>query len=196
MLSAEPITKPQTIPFLELPAEIRNIIYSYVVEDDAYLKIDASNPGKLTTTSPISTLNNEIRDEYISMLEIEASNIHAAVHDFNFDHIITFYDHLLEHLQQKSASEHMILTIHLTFSPSYFSQTYHLKKGGWLKKRKNPAQRMKRSGRSLGVKSKTTWELRKEWLEKTSHSFTDAVDGGWIEGQLMRIYTAVRVERF
>lgn len=48
---------PQCISFLDLPAEIRNLIYSNATQNDWHLRIDAINPTKLTSTSPISRLN-------------------------------------------------------------------------------------------------------------------------------------------
>lgn len=83
-------------PFLGLPPELRNHIYTYVINDDPTAYIRHSNRGCLVNNSGLSNVNRQIRDEFTSLLHVSATSIVAKVTNFDFSHIITFLNRLSE----------------------------------------------------------------------------------------------------
>lgn len=94
-----PTSSNATVPYtsgachlLELPAEIRNLIYSKVIEDfPAYL--NPRNHGRLVCASRLLGTNHQIRNELLGELYLTAP-IHAQVYDWNFNHIVSFLNRL------------------------------------------------------------------------------------------------------
>lgn len=79
--------------FLDLPPEIRDLIYEYVALDvGIYLHPDTS--GKPTSWTPISSLSHQLHDEYEDVLYTSAPVVSAYVHDFDFTHLMAFLDNL------------------------------------------------------------------------------------------------------
>ena len=79
------------ISFLDLPAEIRNQIYSHHSCQDQTTLIYRQTPGKLKTASPLSLVSKQVREEFIAVLDIESPKLNAIVKDFDFSHIFSFY---------------------------------------------------------------------------------------------------------
>ena len=78
--------------FLELPGELRNIVYAYAATGrTAQLK---KGQRQLIDNSALSLANDQIRDEYAPMIPLYAKVIKAEVVDFDFRHIVTFINHL------------------------------------------------------------------------------------------------------
>ncbi|KAF7185040.1 hypothetical protein HII31_13663 [Pseudocercospora fuligena] len=82
----------QPCHLLNLPAELRNLIYSKVLEDyPAYLH--PRNNGRLVCASRLLGTNQQIRSELLSELYLTAP-IYAQVYDWNFTHIVSFLNRL------------------------------------------------------------------------------------------------------
>ena len=80
---------------LEMPPEIRNQIYEFVALHYDVILHPRSN-GKLATASPLCRVSHQVRGEYLGILYIEAPEIKACVKDFNFGHVIKFFNNLSE----------------------------------------------------------------------------------------------------
>lgn len=88
------VTKP--FPFLKLPGELRNKIYSQVGDGDFEAYLDPQYPGKLMPASPaLFRVSKQIHNEYLDAVYLRADII-ARVVDFDFAHVITFIDNLAE----------------------------------------------------------------------------------------------------
>lgn len=82
--------QPAPFLFLNLPAELRNIVYGMVAEEcTAYLK-----KGKVTDRSNLALVNRQIRDEYHPVSLLCAKGIRTEVEDFDFRYIVTFINRL------------------------------------------------------------------------------------------------------
>ncbi|KAK5737926.1 hypothetical protein LTR17_006366 [Elasticomyces elasticus] len=85
-------------PFLELPAELRNLIYEFVaLEDEPYrlkTRFKVKQARHIITTSSLILASHEIAEEYYSVLAKLSLTSHvkilARVTDFNFRHVIRF----------------------------------------------------------------------------------------------------------
>ncbi|EME87454.1 uncharacterized protein MYCFIDRAFT_75309 [Pseudocercospora fijiensis CIRAD86] len=87
-----PVLVEQPCHLLQLPAELRNLIYSKVLEDfPAYLH--PHNNGRLVCASRLLGANHQIRRELLSELYLTAP-IYAQVYDWNFNHIVSFLNKL------------------------------------------------------------------------------------------------------
>ncbi|KAK4506472.1 hypothetical protein PRZ48_000204 [Zasmidium cellare] len=110
--------------FLCLAAELRNEIYSLVLQDypiaqiARYSGID-NRPG-LRTSCPLFYASRQIHKEMKSMLVAEATSIAATVHDFDFGHIITYFDNVsnldFKALNQGNTSDSVSITLNLSFT--------------------------------------------------------------------------------
>ena len=67
-------------PLLNLPPELRNEIYSYCTHD-ADAKLHPRCRGKLLTTSPLSRVSRQVREEYMAVSYVSTSSIRALVKD-------------------------------------------------------------------------------------------------------------------
>jgi hypothetical protein len=75
---------------MHLPPELRNLVYAEVARGRvAYLK-----KGTLTDNSSLLQVNTQVHDEYIPMLIQFAKAIKTDVIDFDFRHIVTFFNRL------------------------------------------------------------------------------------------------------
>lgn len=79
--------------FLDLPAELRNLVYEYVIEDLllhlAYL--EEHNP--IYNPSPLLYVNKQISCGYKS-LAVPTATMQKRVLSFNFAHVATYLDQL------------------------------------------------------------------------------------------------------
>lgn len=184
--SPQTILVPQTVSFLDLPAELRNIIYSYATKDDEHLKIDSIRPTKLTSISAVSRLNKQTREEYVFMLDVHSNKITAVVKDFNFKPVETFYKHnfpspkgismkqILEAQRQSGHSSLRRLMIHLEFSPDYLEHLASCPADYlapyWMDQAKHPARKILKCGVVLSVgyfasqREREGWKYRDIWL--------------------------------
>ena len=116
--------------------EIRNEIYTQASQLDEHLRIDEDDPSKLDSAFPFSVLNRQALAEYISLLDIQtqaAQHIHLAVRDFDFSHILPFYDNFfstqikpLERKIEPFGENARTLTIHFEFGPDYSAKPTEL----------------------------------------------------------------------
>jgi hypothetical protein len=106
------------------------------------------------------------------MLDTNSPNIHAVVRDFDFSHVITFYDLLQqstleEHFKQASARRTKHLVIHLTFTPEYPPDTSELSSSAWFDFNKHPEWRGSPNG--TGTHVQVHYRVKSEsenWLEE------------------------------
>ncbi|KAK4550679.1 hypothetical protein LTR36_000258 [Oleoguttula mirabilis] len=93
----------QRSPLLNLPREVRNLIYEDDILDEqpmhlkANLTADSPRRASFTTISPIILVCRQIHDEYLDSLEAVLfspnrphAKIDVPVTDFNFDNLILF----------------------------------------------------------------------------------------------------------
>lgn len=77
--------------FLDLPAEMRNLVYEHVANDsDARVK----RHGDLASCSGMTRVSRQIHQEYQSVLKTKAAEIVIPVMDFNFAPVVKFFDKL------------------------------------------------------------------------------------------------------
>jgi len=90
---------------LDLPAEIRNIIYQ-MVHNNAEMHLSRNTSKRsLATTVALPRVNKQVRDEFFSSAWLTA-DISTTVIDFDFRHIVTFINRLSD-LESESKSESM-----------------------------------------------------------------------------------------
>ena len=77
--------------FQNLPAELRNNVYSKVIESQPNARLKPRGKGKLASRSALARVNHQIRDEYLAVLYLTA-NIRADVTNFDITHIVTFFN--------------------------------------------------------------------------------------------------------
>ncbi|KXT12497.1 hypothetical protein AC579_7341 [Pseudocercospora musae] len=93
--SSAPESKPQVqrpCHLLNLPAELRNLIYSKILEDFPAC-LHPRNNGRLVCASRLLGTNQQIRNELLSELYLTAP-IYAQVYDWKFSHIVAFLNKL------------------------------------------------------------------------------------------------------
>ncbi|KAK4506473.1 hypothetical protein PRZ48_000205 [Zasmidium cellare] len=81
--------------FLDLAAELRNSIYSLALEDCPSRISTRSDIPQLQTECPLIRVSKQVNSELKSLLVTETT-IKTIVHDFEFDHVIGFFDNLSE----------------------------------------------------------------------------------------------------
>lgn len=81
--------------FLQLPRELRDEVYSSIATDST-AAIDKRGGGTISCSEALSLVNKQIRSEFLSALYLDAGSLVAKVVDFNFSHIITFFNRLSE----------------------------------------------------------------------------------------------------
>jgi hypothetical protein len=75
--------------FLRLPAELRDTIYESVVKaDTAFLAEHQVEAGRLYSSSPLVSINKQIREEYLAVLVRSARCVTVILTDDNFDDVI------------------------------------------------------------------------------------------------------------
>ncbi|KAK5123167.1 hypothetical protein LTR85_003365 [Meristemomyces frigidus] len=80
---------------LDLPAELRNLVYEMVLQDHK-VKLSRTKPKQgLTTGSALQRVSKQVRNEFMAVVWL-LPNIHTPVEDFSFAHIVTFLNRLSE----------------------------------------------------------------------------------------------------
>ena len=82
--------KDELFPFMDLPPELRNLVYAEAASDQAaYL-----GKGTLTDGSALFRVSSQVHDEYLPILALHAKAIQTDVLDFDFRHIVTCVNRL------------------------------------------------------------------------------------------------------
>ena len=89
--AAMPPTTTKPFQFFDLPAELRNLVYQKIVQEQT-----ASIGGRLTDHSGLLPVHAipQLSDEYIPVLLLYASRLKATVIDFEFGKRVTFINRL------------------------------------------------------------------------------------------------------
>ena len=74
--------------FLDLPAELRELIYTFVAQS-AHALLRPEPRGKLLDHSTLLRVSHQCKDEYTQVLYHEAPVVVAEVVDFDFSHIVS-----------------------------------------------------------------------------------------------------------
>ncbi|EME39540.1 hypothetical protein DOTSEDRAFT_66509 [Dothistroma septosporum NZE10] len=94
--ASSPLRRPrQTFPFLRLPRELRDEIYQYVLLGRS-AALSTSKGQSLTTTSPLTAVNEQICEEFNDALLFYSETITTNVRNYSFAHIVTFLNRLSE----------------------------------------------------------------------------------------------------
>lgn len=138
-------TAPEPLPpckLFELPAELRNKIYEYVALDSKAV-LHFKRRGKLATSSALIRTARQINDEYFGMLYVTAPEIRATVKDFDFGHIITFFNTLSERelnalpTLNKPTSRKLLIRVEVTeICPAYPDSLHR-----WLRRCQNTTKK-------------------------------------------------------
>lgn len=81
-------------PFLALPAELRTHILELAAADHGTGLLKRTSRGVLGSEDPLSLASKQLREEYLAVLHGHASIILAHVLDFDFRHVVTFFNKL------------------------------------------------------------------------------------------------------
>ena len=103
--------------FFRLPRELRDEIYKQVaLEDEAFIHFQSA--GQLTSRMPLTHVSRQIREEYEEALYSIAPTIKTIVNDFDFTHILNFFDKLsdgeLKRLPGQKGPRELQITLKLT----------------------------------------------------------------------------------
>ena len=109
--------KRERSPFLDLPTELRNLIYEYSALD-AKIYLRPENRGTATTSTALSAVSRQIRDEYSKVSLSVAPPVEAFVDDLDFTHVLTYLDNLAASrlLTSGRSTQHHRLHIRLRFT--------------------------------------------------------------------------------
>ncbi|KAF2171277.1 hypothetical protein M409DRAFT_50742 [Zasmidium cellare ATCC 36951] len=91
--SQEPCDTTKAMPFLDLAAELRNLIYEHISDTTPLRLPHQTQEPKLVNPSPMLLVNKQIAKEYHDLALISAT-IEIQVIDFDFDHVIAYLDGL------------------------------------------------------------------------------------------------------
>ena len=189
-------------PLLDLPAELRDVIYANIAaNDDGITRIDKRKPGNLLSNSAMRMVNKQIREEFTSALYLSAPNITTTVQDFDFRHIVTFFNRLsdleLNALSstraQSSPTAIRKLTIHLTVSQKCPWDRQYLYLDRWLNRCAHPTKK----GTNVRVVYTADRSSLKQWWNLTRwigswSTIRRQMDPGPRKEELMKIGEAMR----
>ena len=132
---------------VDLPAELRNRIYHFVLADHPQARLKAGSPI-LASQSTLPRVNKQVRAEYLAILHLFAPETVAQVRNLDFRHIVTFFNKLakseLAALSKKSSAPRLErpMMIELAFDdidvglrgylPEYFFR--------WLRRLEHPTK--------------------------------------------------------
>lgn len=116
-------------PLLRLPAELRNHIYALVCggeDEKAYLSF-RSRGNLAHAGSALARVNKQVRSEFLPILSSTVPIINAQVRDFDFAHVVTFFNRCEEYelkklltLNATEGSERtMKITVYMTDHAKY-----------------------------------------------------------------------------
>lgn len=93
--SASRHAKPyQVFRFLDLPAELRTKILLLAASDNGTGLLSRRSRGKLSSADGVGMVSKQLREEYLAALYGFAATILIEVLDFDFRHIVTFFNKL------------------------------------------------------------------------------------------------------
>lgn len=132
---------------LDLAPEIRNNIYACVMEQEPQAYFKPASSSKLYCKSSLARVNRQVREEFTSLLP--TTGIVAEVKDFNFGHVITFFNKLDEvHLKALPTRENIgirarnSMTIELTITKKSFWEGKSWRDlQRWLNRLEDPAKK-------------------------------------------------------
>ena len=75
--------------FLDLLAEIRNMIYEMVVDKLPEAYLCSRTRSNLACRCALLRVNHQIREEFLAVLYVRASKITDTVQNFDFRHVVT-----------------------------------------------------------------------------------------------------------
>ncbi|KAI7279205.1 hypothetical protein KC345_g5467 [Hortaea werneckii] len=90
--------------FLDLPLELRDIIYLMLLRERSPLRLSTWRKP-LLTTSALVRVNKQVRSEYLNTASLYG-NIKTNVRDFNFHHIISFLNRVPEPKTPSFSADH------------------------------------------------------------------------------------------
>jgi hypothetical protein len=102
---------------MNLPQEIRDHIYTFIARETT-ATIVRQAPGEIISSHPLCHTSKQIRSEFKAILYLEAGHLVAKVQNFDFRHIVTFFNRLSER-------EHKTL---LALTPSEDQKPYKIRK--------------------------------------------------------------------
>ena len=153
---------------LNLPAELRDMIYACIVETDTPARLDRRNKGKLIVISAMSQTSKQVRQEITSATYLYAPIV-ADVRNLDFRHIVTFFNKLsdleLRYLSGTTANNNpeRKITIEL-----FFTQDYKVGSSGpfldrWLNRIEHPTKKGTKVDFSYSVVNDDVTSLR-SWV--------------------------------
>lgn len=154
---------------LDLPPELRNLIYLHVAQSEDTAQICKRQPRHLIGGSPIALANKQIREEYMSALCLNAPTISTTVQDFDFRHVVTFFNHLsgleLKALTDGGASSNQReMVIRLTFSRQCPFHPHDLYLDRWLNRYMHPTKK----GAKINVTYSVDSASFKDWQDRNT----------------------------
>lgn len=138
--------------FPDLPAELRNKIYTLVCREEATTGLlSARTKGQLISKSPLALhTSRQLRREFHALFSFTVPEIIARVRDFDFGPVIFFFNHCerinLQTLRpdqhgtdDASTSRTMVVDLELTENAHYFTDRLQR----WLNRFRRPADEKK-----------------------------------------------------
>ena len=142
--------------FLELPAEIRNIVYEDVVDGLPEGYLSYRTRSILSSRSALPRVSRQVREEFQAVLYLRASRIIAEVKNFDFRHIVTFLNRLSDKeaatlLAPSATTRHMTIRLEFSKKPPFDIMAGIPLLNRWVNRMDHPTKR----GTNIG----TTYEL-------------------------------------
>lgn len=173
-------------PFLELPQELRDHIYSFVAQE-LTATVHAGGSAKLICPASITFVNKQLRSEFMSVLCLDADTIIANVLNFDFRHMVTFYNHLstLEHrslVGKPNGAEKRQIKVRLEFSDAISQFEAEDLLNRWVKRSALSTKKGAKVECSYEVADpdwRFSWDIRREyWLKRQLYNqFSGIAEG-------------------
>lgn len=91
---AAALDKPAVCHLANLPPELRDQIYECVMRNEPQIWLTGSRPRKPLFKSNLVRTNRQIRKELTSLMRVGATDIVAEVKNYDFGHIISWFNKL------------------------------------------------------------------------------------------------------
>lgn len=129
--------------FLDLPAELRDHVYTYIMEAESQAYLRSSGHGKPFCKSALTRVNRQLREEVAAVLNLGHTGLIAEVRNFDFSHLITYFnrtdDYELMKLPTTANPNKHKLTIELLFTDRYsLDEVTAAKLQRWLNRLDHP----------------------------------------------------------